>query len=99
RNRLVPSGPTRRSSGRAGGVMCRWFGSILVGLSVAATLFSGITFMAYPSVLYVGNIVVYVFTMLVCVPLSFVVLLWFLPRYLVRSEEHTSELQSRENLV
>lgn len=36
----------------AGGRLSGKFGQILVGLSIAATLFSGISLLAYPSIVY-----------------------------------------------
>ncbi len=65
----------------ADGGMSGLFGSILVGLSVAATLFSGISFLAYPAIIYGGAFVVFVGTVLVAMPAAMLVLIWFLPRY------------------
>lgn len=63
------------------------FGSILVGMSIAATLFSGITFMAYPSIVYTHGIMLIL--MLVTLPVCWVILrYWFLPRFLsIESED------------
>ena len=72
----------------AGGGMSNWFGSVLVGLSVAATLFSGISFLAYPAVIYNGGLVLFIGVTLVCMPVAFFVLRWFLPRYLRRGVTH-----------
>lgn len=72
----------------AGGQMGGRFASILVGLSVAATLFSGISFLAYPSVMYDGGIVVFVGTALVGMPVAYLTLRWFLPRYLGAGVAH-----------
>ncbi|MFA9480449.1 hypothetical protein ACERK3_19450 [Phycisphaerales bacterium AB-hyl4] len=56
-------------------------GSIFVGLSIAATLFSGISFLAYPSVFYDGG--TELLAVLIVFPLALAVLaLYFLPRYL-----------------
>ncbi len=65
----------------AGGSMRGWFNSLLVGLSIAATLFSGLSFIMLPSVIYGGGTV---FVLSVAsFPLAWVVLrYWFLPRYL-----------------
>ncbi len=57
------------------------FQSLLVGLSIAATLFSGISFLTYPSIVYSHGIAVLL--VLVCFPLSWLLLkFWFLPRFL-----------------
>jgi len=55
--------------------------SAQVGLSLAATLFSGISFVAYPSVVYEHGIVM--FMSAISFPVAWIVLrTWFLPRYL-----------------
>jgi len=65
----------------AGGSMRGWFNSTLVGLSIAATFFSGISFLMLPSVIFGGGAVL-VLTV-VSFPVAWVVLrFWFLPRYL-----------------
>jgi SSS family transporter len=67
----------------AGGRMSNFFGIILVGLSIAATLFSGISFIAQPSLVYSTGIIFPVFAIIICMPISYLVLrYWFLPRYL-----------------
>lgn len=67
----------------AGGGMGSFFGTIVVGLSIAATLFSGISFINYPSVVYSSGILLFVGAALICMPAAYVVLRWwFLPRYL-----------------
>lgn len=67
----------------AGGGMGSVFGTLIVGLSIAATLFSGISFINYPSVVYSSGILLFVGFVLVCMPASYVILRWwFLPRYL-----------------
>ena len=67
----------------AGGELNNWFSTIVVGLSIAGTFFSGISFISYPSVVYSSGILLPTIGMLVCMPVSFVVLrYWFLPRYL-----------------
>lgn len=70
----------------AGGGLGSAFGSLLVGLSIAATLFSGISFLAYPSVVYVHGVILFMGVALICMPVAWLVLRWFLPRYL--SQEH-----------
>ena len=65
------------TKGGMGGV----FASILVGLSIAATLFSGISFLAYPSIVYANGIGILLG--LVNFFIAWIVLVfWFLPRYL-----------------
>jgi sodium-coupled monocarboxylate transporter 8/12 len=65
----------------AEGQLTRLFDSILVGLSIAATFFSGISFLAYPSVVYQGELGILVG--LVSFPIAWAILrFWFLPRYL-----------------
>ncbi|MCC6681265.1 MAG: hypothetical protein IT445_10240 [Phycisphaeraceae bacterium] len=66
----------------AGGGMSGFFGSILVGLSLAATLFSGISFLSYPSVIYSTGLTLLTGVVLVSMPIAWLVLRWFLPRYL-----------------
>src|SRR5688572_12765292 len=72
----------------AGGSMRGWFGNILVGLSIAATLFSGISFIFYPAVVYSGGLVLFVGVTFVCMPVTYLVLRWFLPRYLGHGGTH-----------
>ncbi len=69
----------------AGGGLGTFFGSLLVGLSIAATLFSGISFLAYPSVVYTHGVILFVGVALICMPVAWLVLWWFLPRYLKHS--------------
>ncbi|MEX2170094.1 MAG: hypothetical protein WD851_12355 [Pirellulales bacterium] len=76
----------------AGGSMGGWFGTVLVGLSIAATLFSGISFLFYPAVMYNGGIVLFVGVTFVCMPVAFLTLRWFLPRYLGRGGTHPYEV-------
>lgn len=67
----------------AGGTLNNWFNTIVVGLSIAGTFFSGISFISYPSVVYSHGILLPVWGLLVGMPLYYVVLrFWFLPRYL-----------------
>lgn len=72
----------------AGGSMGGWLGTILVGLSIAASLFSGISFLFYPAVVYSGGIVLFVGVTFVCMPIAYLTLLWFLP--LSRARRDTS---------
>src|SRR5688500_13017413 len=63
----------------AGGGLGGWFGSLLVGLSIAATLFSGISFIAFPSVVFSSGLKI--LAAMLSFPLAWVVLTyWFLPR-------------------
>lgn len=67
----------------AGGGMGGFFATVIVGLSIAATLFSGISFINYPSVVYSSGVLLLVGFVVVCTPISYIVLRWwFLPRYL-----------------
>jgi Na+/proline symporter len=75
----------RQASGEdyftAGGAMQGFLGTAIVGLSVAATFFSGITFVALPSVIISDGLkVLLVFGALV--PSLFIVSYWFIPRYM-----------------
>lgn len=67
----------------AGGGLKSAFGTVLVGLSIAATLFSGISFIAYPSVVYSVGLILLMNVMIIGMPVAWLVLrFWFLPRYL-----------------
>lgn len=58
-----------------------------MGLSIAATFFSGISFLAYPSLIYQGGMGIMVG--LISFPLAWIVLrFWFLPRYLNGDGKH-----------
>lgn len=64
-------------SGTLGGAL----GTLLIGFSIAATLFSGISFLAYPSVVYSSGM--RVFPVVIClIPSYFILRYWFLPRFL-----------------
>jgi SSS family transporter len=66
------------------GRMTGIFRSALVGLSIAATLFSGISFVAFPSVVYEHGIGI--FLSVASFPIAYIILrLWFLPHYLSHS--------------
>jgi SSS family transporter len=59
----------------------RLLGVILIGLSIAATFFSGISFLVYPSVIYSNGLAILIG--LILLPICAVVVgYWFLPRYL-----------------
>lgn len=63
------------------------FGGLLVGFSIAATFFSGISFLAYPSVVYQHGLSIMVG--LACFPIAWAVLhFWFLPRFFKISGGH-----------
>ncbi len=65
----------------SGGGMTGAFGVLLVGLSLAATLFSGISFLAIPSLAYSEGTKVYF--NIIALPLAWPILRYFfLPRYL-----------------
>ncbi|MGC1275109.1 MAG: hypothetical protein WBC44_15505 [Planctomycetaceae bacterium] len=64
-----------------GGGFSQVFGAILVGLSIAATFFSGISFLSYPSEVYKTGVTIV--AGIVILPLGgLIVAYWFLPRYL-----------------
>lgn len=73
------------------GLFSGWFGSLLVGLSIAATLFSGISLLSYPAVIYGGGT-----ELLLALPLFAVMwailTFWFLPRYLQGRSRHPYEV-------
>lgn len=59
-------------------------GMLMIGLSIGATLFSGLSFVAYPSIFYTHGVTV--LAVLVCFPAAYLFLrFWFLPRYLAVS--------------
>ncbi|HZZ42485.1 MAG TPA: hypothetical protein VFE58_06080 [Tepidisphaeraceae bacterium] len=67
----------------AGGTLNGWFHTIVVGLSIAGTFFSGISFIAYPSVVFSSGILLPFWGLLVGMPACYFILrFWFLPRYL-----------------
>src|SRR4030095_7060778 len=67
----------------AGGSLNNWFNTSVVGRSIAGTFFSGISFISYPSVVYSNGILLPIVGLMVCMPVSFVVLrFWFLPPHL-----------------
>lgn len=63
-----------------GGSLGGRLGTLLIGLSIAATLFSGISFLAYPSVIYTSGLQVFP-VILSLIPSYFILRYWFLPRY------------------
>lgn len=68
----------------AGGGFTQLFGALMVGLSIAATFFSGISMLAYPSVAYKSGPAIALAAL--SLPLSGIpVLVWFLPKFLERS--------------
>ncbi|MFB3904611.1 MAG: hypothetical protein ACE15E_14270 [Acidobacteriota bacterium] len=71
----------------ARGGLAGLLGSILVGLSIAAALFSGISFLAYPSVVY-GHGAALLLGLFSFVAAWLVLRFWFLPRYLGQSVEY-----------
>ncbi len=77
----------------AGGTLNSWFHTIVVGLSIAGTFFSGISFIAYPSVVYSSGIVLPFWGLLVGMPTCYLVLrFWFLPRYLAGGWKYPYEV-------
>ena len=75
----------------AGGRMSSVFQSTLVGLSIAATLFSGVSFLMIPSIVYSHGII-----FLLCLPgfpISLLLLkFWFLPRYMTGNSQHPYDI-------
>jgi sodium-coupled monocarboxylate transporter 8/12 len=56
-------------------------GTIMVGLSIGATMFSGLSFVAYPSIVYTYGVTV--LSGIAFFPVAYLILrFWFLPRYL-----------------
>lgn len=78
----------------AHGLFSGLFGSILVGLSIAATFFSGVSLIVYISSAYTGGIQIAIG--MIVMPLAWVVLhFWFLPRYLAGNWRHPYEVIER----
>lgn len=75
----------------ASGGMKSVFQSLLVGLSIAATLFSGISFLAYPSVVYSNGIGI-LLGVNGFILSWFVLRFWFLKRYLTGDAQHPYEI-------
>ena len=66
-------------------------GTVMVGLSLGATLFSGLSFVAFPSVMYTYGVTV--LTALVGYPAAYFILrFWFLPRYLAKAQNSPYEI-------
>lgn len=69
----------------ASGGLTSVFSTIVVGLSIASALFSGISFMMYPSVVYSSGLTLIIVMFVICMPVSYLILRhWFLPRYLAQ---------------
>lgn len=67
----------------AHGGFSKTLGAVLVGLSIAATFFSGISFIAYPSIVLKTGVAISLG--MIMLPVSgLIVGYWFLPRYLAR---------------
>jgi Na+/proline symporter len=67
----------------ASGGLTSMFSSMVVGLSIASALFSGISFVMYPGVVYSSGLTLIAGSLLICMPVSYLILrYWFLPRYL-----------------
>ena len=79
----------------AGGGMQSNFQTLLVGLSIAATLFSGISFVMYPATVYKKGIAV-VFV-LASFPIGWIVLrYWFLGHFLKQGVKHPYDVIERK---
>jgi len=69
-------------------------GVVLVGLSLGATMFSALSFVAYPSIVYTYGITA--MSSLIGFPVAYLVLrFWFLPRYLARPQRSPYEIIER----
>jgi Na+/proline symporter len=69
-------------------------GIVLVGLSLGATMFSALSFVAYPSIVYTYGITA--MSSLVCFPVAYCVLrFWFLPRYLAQPQSSPYDIIER----
>jgi Na+/proline symporter len=69
-------------------------GTALIGLSIAATLFSGLSFVAFPSIAFTFGITV--LSGMVVWPLLYVLMrFWFLPRYLAVAQTSPYEIIER----
>ena len=76
-----------------GGKMTGFLNTVILGLSIAGTFFSGISFIIYPSIVYSHSIILPVWGLAVCMPLAFVILrFWFLPRYLAGKWKYPYEI-------
>ncbi len=76
------------------GVLPGRLGTIMIGLSIAATLFSGVSLVAYVSTAFHDGISILMG--LVCLPLAWAILsCWFLPRYLAGNWNHPYEIIER----
>jgi len=74
-----------------GGSMGGFIGTLAIGLSVAATFFSGISFVAVPSItISEGSRVFFLFGAIV--PSAVIVCAWFIPRYLAFGGLHPYEI-------
>ncbi|HWL11115.1 MAG TPA: hypothetical protein VNQ76_22090 [Planctomicrobium sp.] len=72
-----------------------FFGSLLIGLSIAATFFSGISMLAYPSVAYKTGPSIGIAAIIM--PMAGLpVLIWFIPYFLKRCGREPYEVVERE---
>lgn len=80
----------------AGGMMRGWLSTLIVGLSIASTLFSGISFIFYPAETYRGGLVMFMGVAFVSMPVAFFTLQYFLPKYLASGVTHPYETIERK---
>src|SRR5690606_9574908 len=67
---------------------------VMVGLSLGATLFSALSFVAFPSVIYTYGITA--LTALLGYPAAYLVLrFWFLPRYMAVAQDSPYDIVER----
>ncbi len=79
----------------ASGAMKSTFQTVIVGFSIAATLFSGISFIMYPATVFKYGISVVL--VLVSFPIGWVILrYWFLPHYLSLGVKHPYDIIERK---
>ncbi|UUO04539.1 hypothetical protein M4951_14185 [Blastopirellula sp. J2-11] len=78
-----------------GGGFSKWIGVLVVGLSIGATFFSGISMLALPSVAYQSGVAIALSIFLL--PASgAVVLFWFLPRFFAANVHQPYEIIERK---
>lgn len=77
------------------GGFSRWFGVLVVGLSIGATFFSGISMLAYPSVSYQAGVAL-ALSVFMLPAAGAVVWFWFLPRLFALNVRQPYEIIERK---